>query len=80
MKFHGISGLYIIRKIFTDDCRKPDVDRISEENPCEGFGDDCLYTKCFEDARCLLSGRTTAEVLAAYYEISWFYFLCKIRI
>ena len=80
MKLHGISGLHIIREVLTDNCRKSDIDGIAEENTRKRFRNNCLYSKCLKNARCLLSGRAASEVLSSHYKISRFHLLGKIRI
>ena len=80
MKLQGISCLHSIRKILTDNCRKSDINGIAEKNTGKRFRNNCLYSKCLKNTRCLLSGGSASKVLSSNYKISRFNLFGKIRI
>ena len=60
--------------------RQADIDGIAEENTGKRFRNNCLYSKCLKNTRCLLSGGSASEVLSSNYKISRFNLFGKIRI
>ena len=77
---HGVAFFTMVGQIRTFDEQEAVINGIAEENTGKRFRNDCLYSKCLKNTRCLLSGGSASEVLSSNYKISRFNLFGKIRI